>query len=68
MNFKDLHGTFARVTGEEALRKQEELNRKRTTRVFEQSEVVFRKPPAFAWPAKHLLGDLCSGPYIVVTQ
>jgi hypothetical protein len=31
-------------------------------------EIVFRKLPAFARPAKHLLGDRCQGPFIVVNQ
>ena len=66
--FKDLYGVFARATAEEVLKRQEELNRKRTVRVFDMGEIVFRKLPAFARPAKHLLGDRCQGPFIVVNQ
>jgi hypothetical protein len=66
--FTELYGIFARATAEEVLKRQEELNRKRTVRTFDAGEVVFRKLPAFARPAKHLLGDRCQGPYIVVDQ
>ena len=66
--FRELHGVFARSTADEMLKKQEELNRKRTVRVFEKGEVVFRKLPSFARPAKHLLGDRCTGPFVVVDQ
>ena len=44
------------------------MNRKRTVRTFEKGETVFRKLPAFARPAKHLLGDRCAGPFVVVDQ
>ena len=50
------------------MRKQKELNRKRTVRIFEKEEVVFRKLPSFARPAKYLLGHRCTGPYLVVDQ
>ncbi len=36
--------------------------------MFSDGETVFRKLPAFARPAKHLLGDRCSGPYVVIDQ
>ena len=62
------YGVFARATADEVLKKQEELNRKRTVRTFEKGETVFRKLPAFARPAKHLLGDRCAGPFVVVDQ
>ena len=64
--FKDLYGVFARATADEVLQRQEELNRKHNVRIFSAGEVVFRKMPAFARPAKHLLGDCCSGPYILL--
>ena len=67
-NFKDLYGVFARTTADEALKKQEERNKNRSVRIFEKGEDVFRKLPAFARPAKHLLGDRCTGPYVVVDQ
>ena len=66
--FKDLYGVFARAPADEVLQRQEEQNRKRNVRIFGAGEVVFRKLPALARPAKHLLGDRCSGPYIVVAQ
>ena len=66
--FKDLYGVFARATADEVLQRQEELSRKCNVRIFGAGEVVFRKLPAFTRPAKHLLGDRCSGPYIVVAQ
>ena len=44
------------------------MNRKRNVRIFGAGETVFRKLPAFARPAKHLLENRCSGPYIVVAQ
>ncbi len=58
--FKELYGVYARSTADEVMKKQEELNRKRTVRIFEKGEVVFRKLPSFARPAKHLLGDRCT--------
>jgi len=54
--FRSLFGVFSRVTVDEAQRKQEELNRKRSVAVFEAGEIVFRQLPAFARPAKHMLG------------
>jgi hypothetical protein len=50
------------------LKKQEELNRKRTVRFFAKGEVVVRKRPSFARSAKHLLGDRRTGPYLVANQ
>ncbi len=41
---------------------------KRTVRLFSAGETVFSKLPSFVRPAKHLLGDRCSGPYDVVDQ
>ena len=66
--FRELYGMYSRCTAEEVLKKQEELNRKRTVRIFDKGEVVFRKLPSFARPAKHLLGDRCTGPYLVTEQ
>ena len=67
-NYKELFGIYSRATAGEVFKKQEELNRKRTIRIFAKGEVVFRKLPAFARPPKHLLGDRCTGPFIVVDQ
>ena len=50
------------------MKKQDELNKKRSVKVFEKGEVVFRRLPAFARPAKHLLGDRRTGPFIVKDQ
>ena len=49
-NFKELHGIFSRMTAHEAQQKQDELNRKRSFRVFEKGETVFRRLPRFARP------------------
>jgi hypothetical protein len=66
--FKDLYGVFARATADEVLKRQEELMRRQNVRIFGAGETVFRKLPAFARLAKHLLGDRCAGLYIVVAQ
>jgi len=66
--FRELHGIFTRMTAHEAERKQEELNRKRSVRVFERGETVFRKKPLFARDPKHLMGEPVSGPYMVEEQ
>ena len=67
-NFSELYQVFARVSAEEAAKQQDELNRKRTLRVFDRGEIVFRRMPAFARPSKHLMSEPSSGPYIVVDQ
>ncbi len=59
--FRALYGIFSRATAEEALRKREELNKKRSTRVFDAGEIVFRQLPGHARPAKHLMGDRRTG-------
>ena len=41
-NFREQYGIFSRMTAHEAQRKQMELNRKRSVRVFERGEVVFQ--------------------------
>ena len=56
------------MTGHEALKKQEEVNRKRVFRTFDKGETVFRRMPTFARPGKHLMAEPSSGPYIVVDQ
>ena len=67
-NFAELYGIFSRYIVEEALKKQEELNKKRVIRTFSPGEVVFRRLPSYARPQKHLMGEPCSGPYYVVKQ
>jgi len=67
-NFRKLYCIFSRMTAHEAQKKQMELNRKRSVRVFERGEVVFRRLPRFARPPKHLMGEASSGPYVVVDQ
>ena len=67
-NFRELHGLVARMTGHEALKKQAEINRKRCFRSFEKGETVFRRMPSAARPAKHLLAEPSSGPYLVDSQ
>ena len=67
-NFRELYGVFSRMTAHESEKRQDEINRKRNIRVFEQGETVFRKKPIFARPPKHLLGDPVQGPYLVKQQ
>ena len=43
-------------------------NRTRHTRVLNPGEVVFRRLPKKAQPAKHLLEPPSDGPYVVVRQ
>ena len=52
-------GAVSRATADEYAKKQEELNKKRSARVFDAGEVALRRPLSFARPAKHLLGDRC---------
>ena len=40
--FKDLYGIFARATAEEVLKRQEELHRKRTVRIFDAGAIARR--------------------------
>ena len=53
-NFREFRGLVARMAGHEALKKQAEVNRKRTFRSFDEGETVFRNMPNAARPAKHL--------------
>ncbi len=66
--FQALCGMHSRATAEEALRQQEELNQRRSVRFFDAGEVVVRQLPGHARPAKHLMGDRCTGPHIVLGQ
>ena len=66
--FRDAHGIFSRHTADDAQRKMEELNKNRAERVFAKGEIVFRRLAAYARPNRHLLGDKCSGPFVVVSQ
>lgn len=67
-NFRELYGVFSRATAQDAQQKQDEVNRKRSFRVFEPGETVLRLLPKFARQPKHLLGERATGPYIVVDQ
>ena len=67
-NFAELYQVFSRVSAEEAAKHQDEINRKRTLRVFGRGEIVFRRLPAIARPAKHPMSEPSSGPYIGVDQ
>jgi len=66
--FRSAHGVFSRHTADEALRNMEELNKNRAQRCFEKGEVVFRRLAAYARPNRHLLGEKCSGPFVIVSQ
>ena len=54
---------------EQALTKQElQVNKTRHIRQLHPGEIVFRRMPPKARPAKHLLGEPSQGPYRVVGQ
>ena len=67
-NFRELAGILHRKK-EEVLAKQcESVNQTRHIRQLERGEIVFRRMPMKARPAKHLLSEPSSGPYMVVGQ
>ena len=67
-NFRELAGILNRHK-EQILAKQEILtNKSRHLRQMIPGEIVFRRMPPKARPAKHLLGEPSQGPYVVVSQ
>ena len=67
-NFRELAGILHRHKEQALLKTADQVNQTRHLRQLIPGEVVFRKMPAKARPAKHLLGPPSSGPYVVVSQ
>ena len=66
-NFRELSGILARHKKAKAEGKLAQVNAHRHLRQLTPGEVVFRRMPAKARSAKHLLGEPSAGPYIVVS-
>ena len=66
-NFRELAGILSRHK-EQAYAREEGINKHRHLRRLMPGEVVFRRMPWKARPAKHLLGEPSAGPYVVVSQ
>ena len=62
-NFRALYGIFSRMTAHEAQRKQDELNRKPSYRIFEKGETAFT---CWAKPARGPTWLLNSAPLAVL--
>jgi len=67
-NFRELAGILNRHKEASLLRQKDTLNQSRHLRILHPGEVVFRKMPSKARPAKHLLAEPSSGPYEVWKQ
>ena len=67
-NFRELAGILNRHKEQVLTKQEEQANKNRHLRTLMKGEVVFRKMPAKARPAKHLLGEPSAGPYVVVKQ
>ena len=67
-NFRKLSGILHRHKEQALAKSSEQVNQNRHVRQLMPGEVVFRKMPPKARPAKHLLGEPSSGPYIVAGQ
>ena len=67
-NFTELSGLFTRWRMDEALRRQTIMNRTRIARTSNEGDIVFRRLPAHARAAKHLLPEPSTGPYEVHYQ
>jgi hypothetical protein len=67
-NFRELSGILHRHKESALLRQEVQVNRTRHHRNLAPGEIVFRRMPAKARPAKHLLGEPSAGPYVVVSQ
>lgn len=59
---------FARALGDQAMKAQEEVIKKRSSRVFEKGDIVFRSMPSVSRPPKHTLGEPNRGPVNAVEQ
>jgi hypothetical protein len=66
--FKDLYGIFSRSVRHRAQQVEDVVNRRRSSKVFDEGEKVYRKKPAFARAPKQLMADPVTGPYEVVGQ
>lgn len=68
-NFSELEqGSVRALMGDQALKAQEEVNKKRSIRDFEKGGIVFRHMQTVARSPKHMHGKPSRGPYIVVDQ
>lgn len=56
-NFSQLDQVCAWAPGDQALKAQEEVDRKRSICVFEKGEIVFRCMPIVARPPEHMIGE-----------
>ena len=55
-NFRELAGILTRHKEQVLSKQEEQANKNRHVRVLHEGEIVFRRMPAKARPAKHLIG------------
>ena len=67
-NWKELYGIFIRCSQEKAPQLQMRLNRNKAVRRLDPGDIVYRRLPAPARLAKHLLPEQGLGPYEMVGQ
>ena len=67
-NFREMAAILNRHKEVQLMRQEVQVNKTRHLRQLIPGEMVFRRMPGKARPAKHLLGEPCSGPYVVVSQ
>ncbi len=67
-NFREMAGILNRHKDAQMEKSREQVNQTRHLRQLIPGEIVFRRMPAKARPAKHLLGEPSAGPYIVDSQ
>ena len=67
-NFRELAGILQRQKELKYRDSENQVNKTRHLRTVTPGEVVFRRMPPKARPAKHLLGEPSAGPYEVVHQ
>ena len=67
-NFRELAVIFNRHKEFLQAKREKQVNHNRHLRQLIPGEIVFRRMPGKARPAKHLLGEPSAGPYVVVRQ
>lgn len=65
---QELYQVFTQALGDQAMKAQEEVNRKRNICVFENGDIVFRRMPRFARPPRHMLGEPTRGTEVAMGQ
>jgi hypothetical protein len=66
--FREVYGTFTRLSREQSIAAITSANKDRITRSFEPGETVFRRMPRNARTPKHMFPPPNRGPYVVKEQ